>query len=108
MATAMGVHHDQADGIASDVEYSEAHTDQRNRSTVATVMDGPNPPGAGAPDPGTPDPPGADVPEEVAPDFPREWVEFTDPDDAEHVVRADLTWLLSRCAPAAWTERASS
>src|SRR5262249_24933439 len=28
--------------------------------------------------------------------FPREWLEFTDPADANHVVRADLTWLLSR------------
>ena len=28
-------------------------------------------------------------------DFPREWFEFHDPDDAEHVIRADLTWLLS-------------
>jgi hypothetical protein len=33
---------------------------------------------------------------EVDPDFPRDWVEFTDPADPEHVVRADLTWLLSR------------
>ncbi|MDP9101982.1 MAG: hypothetical protein M3N21_07550 [Actinomycetota bacterium] len=33
---------------------------------------------------------------EVAADFPREWVEFTDPGDAEQVVRADVTWLLSR------------
>jgi len=32
---------------------------------------------------------------EVDLDFPREWIEFTDPDDAEHLVRADLTWLLS-------------
>jgi hypothetical protein len=33
---------------------------------------------------------------EVGLDFPREWVEFTDPADPAHVVRADLTWLLSR------------
>lgn len=33
---------------------------------------------------------------EVAADFPREWIELVDPADAEHVVRADLTWLLSR------------
>ncbi|RKR88784.1 hypothetical protein BDK92_3115 [Micromonospora pisi] len=33
---------------------------------------------------------------EVDLDFPREWVEFLDPADAEHLVRADLTWLLSR------------
>ncbi|MGH3648064.1 MAG: hypothetical protein ACRDTM_12920 [Micromonosporaceae bacterium] len=33
---------------------------------------------------------------EVGLDFPREWLEFTDPADPRHVVRADLTWLLSR------------
>jgi hypothetical protein len=33
---------------------------------------------------------------EVELDFPREWVEFLDPDDSQHLVRADLTWLLSR------------
>jgi len=35
---------------------------------------------------------------EVGLDFAREWVEFIDPADAEHLIRADLTWLLS-----AWT-----
>lgn len=33
---------------------------------------------------------------EVGLDFAREWVEFADPADSEHVVRADLTWLCSR------------
>jgi hypothetical protein len=33
---------------------------------------------------------------EVDLDFPREWLEFVDPADAEHLIRADLTWLLSR------------
>jgi len=33
---------------------------------------------------------------EVDLDFPREWVEFVDPGDPQHLVRADLTWLLSR------------
>jgi hypothetical protein len=33
---------------------------------------------------------------ETSLDFPREWIEFTDPADPEHVVRADLTWLCSR------------
>ncbi|MCW4354975.1 hypothetical protein ONR57_16850 [Hoyosella sp. YIM 151337] len=32
---------------------------------------------------------------EVAPDFPREWVEFLDPADSDHLICADLTWLLS-------------
>lgn len=35
-------------------------------------------------------------PREVALDFPREWVEFYDPDNNEHLISADLTWLLSR------------
>jgi hypothetical protein len=33
---------------------------------------------------------------EVGLDFPREWVEFLDPADSEHMIRADLTWLLSK------------
>ena len=33
---------------------------------------------------------------EVGLDFPREWIEFVDPADADQVIRADLTWLLSR------------
>jgi hypothetical protein len=33
---------------------------------------------------------------EVSLDFAREWVEFADPDNERHLVRADLTWLLSR------------
>ncbi|MEV0134757.1 hypothetical protein AB0H83_40640 [Dactylosporangium sp. NPDC050688] len=32
---------------------------------------------------------------EVDLDFPREYLEFSDPADADHLVRADLTWLLS-------------
>lgn len=36
------------------------------------------------------------VSEETGLDFPREWVEFVDPDDSDTTIRADLTWLLSR------------
>nr|WP_245548382.1 hypothetical protein [Gordonia araii] len=32
---------------------------------------------------------------EVDLDFPREWYEFADPDNPEHWIRADLTWLCS-------------
>jgi hypothetical protein len=32
---------------------------------------------------------------EVDLDFPREWLEFIDPDDVNHLIHADLTWLLS-------------
>jgi hypothetical protein len=49
---------------------------------------------ASAVDPSTPVGP----PPEVGLDFPREWVEFLDPADPDHLVRADLTWLTS-----AWT-----
>ncbi|MBD8870848.1 hypothetical protein [Nocardioides donggukensis] len=33
---------------------------------------------------------------EVDLDFPRAWIEFTDPADADQVFRCDLTWLTSR------------
>lgn len=33
--------------------------------------------------------------EELAPDFPREWYEFTDPTDVDHIFSIDLTWLES-------------
>ncbi|MEJ7705509.1 MAG: hypothetical protein WKF47_18635 [Geodermatophilaceae bacterium] len=33
---------------------------------------------------------------EVSLDFAREWIDFPDPDDPEHMIRADLTWLCSR------------
>ena len=36
------------------------------------------------------------VSREVGLDFAREWVEFVDPADPDHLVRADLTWLCSR------------
>lgn len=32
---------------------------------------------------------------EVPLDFPREWYEFVDPSNPEHLINADLTWLLS-------------
>jgi hypothetical protein len=34
--------------------------------------------------------------DEVPLDFPREWIEFADPADENHWIRADLTWLCSR------------
>src|SRR5205085_11697876 len=38
----------------------------------------------------------SDHPGEVELDFAREWVEFYDPDNPEHLIAADMTWLLSR------------
>ena len=43
----------------------------------------------------SPSAPRIDPAPEVELDFPREWYEFADPADPEHVIRADLTWLLS-------------
>lgn len=37
-----------------------------------------------------------DTDDETPLDFPREWLEFPDPADPDTIVRADLTWLLSR------------
>ncbi|MEU7771934.1 hypothetical protein AB0C44_11505 [Micromonospora taraxaci] len=42
------------------------------------------------------DDPGDPRSREVPLDFPREWIEFADPADETHLIRADLTWLLSR------------
>jgi hypothetical protein len=38
----------------------------------------------------------AEIAPEVSLDFPREWIEFADPADETHWIRADLTWLCSR------------
>lgn len=37
--------------------------------------------------------------QEMPADHPREWLEFLDPDDPEHIIQVDLTWLMStyRC-----------
>ena len=33
---------------------------------------------------------------EVPLDFPRDWFTFTDPDNDEHLLSVDMTWMLSR------------
>jgi hypothetical protein len=40
-------------------------------------------------------PPAAPRDSEVGLDFPREWLEFSDPANPQHHIRADLTWLCS-------------
>ena len=40
--------------------------------------------------------PGRPAYDEVGLDFAREWLEFPDPANATHLIRADLTWLCSR------------
>ena len=44
----------------------------------------------------SPEQPQPSAAREVDLDFAREWYEFVDPADPEHLVSADLTWLLSR------------
>lgn len=52
--------------------------------------------GASASGPARPRPAGKIEPSpEVDLDFPREWIEFVDPANDEHLIVADLTWLLS-------------
>jgi len=77
MTAAVGVDDEQMHGVRTDVQHTEAHS--------ATLTHGPTLAGM----PKRPRP-------EIPLDFPREWVDFTDPDDAEHVIRVDLTWLCSR------------
>ena len=72
-------------GIGSDVEYSQSHALNLVGTTLGAVTDLPYPSVGLARRPAP----------EVPLDFPREWLEFTDPDDPEHLIAADLTWLMS-------------
>ncbi len=77
MTATVSVDDEQMHGVGTDVQHTEAHpATLTHRPKLAGMPKRPQP--------------------EVPLDFPREWVDFTDPDDAEHVVRADLTWLCSR------------
>jgi hypothetical protein len=71
--------------IGPDVEYSQSHGVNLVGTTLDDVTDLPYP-AVGLPRRPAP---------EVPLDFPREWLEFTDPDDPEHLIAADLTWLMS-------------
>ena len=57
-----------------------------------------HPPATGFPD-GTPADLSIRAGQEMPEDHPREWLEFVDPADPEHIIQIDLTWLLSsyRC-----------
>lgn len=77
MAPTMGVDYKQVHRVRADVQHTEAHpATLTHRHTLPGMPNRPRP--------------------EVPLDFPREWVDFTDPADAEHVIRVDLTWLCSR------------
>lgn len=86
----MSIHHQQVNGVAADIEDTQAHT-------VTVLARDPFRGGYGR---GMPQsvPPARkiDPAPEVSLDFPREWYEFTDPSNEEHLIAADLTWLLSR------------
>ena len=92
MGAVIGVDDQQMHGIGADIEHTESHVvtvvgprDGRSVLQMEIHVD-------------VDDTYGTDDPRslEVGLDFPREWLEFTDPANEEHVVRADLTWLLSR------------
>ena len=76
----MGVDDEQVHGVGTDVEDPETHGHSVPGPAAYAGQVPPEPP------------------PEVAPDFPREFVQFLDPADPDHLVRADLTWLTS-----AWT-----
>jgi len=78
----MGIDHEEVDRVGADVEDTESHTAYASRMSIHVAVDHPAEPRD----------------QEVDLDFPREWIEFLDPADSEHLIRADLTWLLS-----AWT-----
>lgn len=65
---------------------------KRKKKDLRNVQDAQGASGS-ADGPGEPPGPRA---EETGLDFPRAWVEFPDPADAEQVFRCDLTWLTSR------------
>ncbi len=93
--TEVGVDHEQVNGVGTDVENSEAHDTYRSWPGSRRVRGRrlfrwllrPKPAASPIDDPRS---------REVALDFPREFVEFYDPDNDAHLIRADLTWLLSR------------
>ena len=103
---AVGVHHEQVHGVRSDVQNPEPHgpslpgSADRPARGRRHLQDGATGSGV-AMGQVAPSYAGSVLDEafaEVPLDFAREWVEFADPADPEHVVRADLTWLTS-----AWT-----
>lgn len=81
----MSVHHQQMDGITPDIEHPKTHNTTVLGLPSALVR--------------TADenrPAKLEPAAEVDLDFPREWIEFVDPTNPDHLVAADLTWLLSR------------
>ncbi len=75
----VGVHHEKVHRVGPHVEDTESHGAYANPMGMRVTVQLTDP---------------RDL--EVELDFPREWVEFVDPADPAHLVRADLTWLLSR------------
>ncbi|GGO54940.1 hypothetical protein GCM10012287_45020 [Streptomyces daqingensis] len=81
---------DEADDMGHEVQApSPAPSAAEAADHRAPVPEGAASPGAGQH-------PAGPRAEEVSLDFPRAWVEFPDPADAEQVFRCDLTWLTSR------------
>ena len=111
MPTAVGIDHQQMDRIATHVEHAQSH----KNNLVGAAFRGVIAPRRGVRHPRPCRPECQRVSEhelwsnvesvanshlepgqEVELDFAREWVEFYDPDNPEHLIAADLTWLLSR------------
>lgn len=105
MSTAVGIDHQQMDRVTAHVKHAQSHKnklvgqrepggigpgDEKLWSNVESVANSRQRTVHPEKRPGKP--PG----KEVELDFAREWVEFFDPGNPEHLIAADLTWLLSR------------
>ena len=98
LRAAVGVDDQQVHGVRTDVQHAQPHSEAYalDRSPAPPATSGRYVPALSdqshdldasrSPESGS----------EVPLDFPREWIEFADPADAEHLIRADLTWLCSR------------
>ena len=78
MPAAVRVDHEQMNCVAAHIEHAQSHGVQpsgQGRLPLHSVT--------------------SRHPGEVELDFPREWVEFYDPANSEHLIAADLTWLMS-------------
>jgi hypothetical protein len=80
MSTEIGVDDEQMYRVGPHVEDTQSHRTYANPMAIRVAVEDPADPRR----------------LEVGLDFPREWVEFADPADPQHLIRADLTWLLSR------------
>ena len=97
MTATTRIHHEEVNRIAAHVEHAQSHETQHNPTTTQAVKRPEEKLGNESSGSTVKSVKGShsNHPGEVELDFPREWVEFYDPEDPEHLIAVDLTWLLS-------------